>query len=94
MMSAENLRRKFLIFSANRAEPGSQRTRRNLLKCQFQQGNSLLIRKKSILKNERFSCVERARNRFFKFHVSKLKSYKRQSEPFKKKKNLNPAYII
>ena len=49
---------RFLFSTANRAEPGSLKKIRNFLKYQFQQGNSLLIRKKLILKNKKSSCVE------------------------------------
>jgi len=52
-----------LFFSANRARPISQRKIRNFLKYQFQQGNSLLIRNKLILKNKKFGCVEGLRPR-------------------------------
>jgi len=57
MISADNLRRKFLIvfcepgrarFAENNKEfsrPGSQRKIRNFLKYQFQQANILSIRK-------------------------------------------------
>jgi len=43
-----------LFFSANWARPGSQRKIRK-----FQQGNSIWIRKKLMLQNKKFSCVER-----------------------------------
>ena len=55
-----------LIFSANWAEPGSQRKIKKNPDYQFQQGNCLLelvikiffLREKLILKNKKFSCVE------------------------------------
>jgi len=56
MISADNLSKKFLIFFCG---PDSARfAEEEFFQYQFQQGNSLLIRKKLLLKNMKFSCVE------------------------------------
>jgi len=68
MISADNLSRKFLVFLC---EPGRARFTYGIY--QFQQRNSLLIRKKIILKNEQFDFVEGVnvamRAHAFKYHT-------------------------
>jgi len=59
-----------LFFSTDQTRPGLQR--RNFLKYQFHQENSLLITKKLLLKNKKFCCVEGLSGFFWIFVETKV----------------------